>query len=292
MSSWFAIVNPSSGARSPRAVERCLESLRRWTNRVVLTERRGHATELAREASGEEGIVVVGGDGTLFEVLQGLDRARHAVCLIPTGRGNSLARDLGLQAPLEHGPVSFDELHIDLLQVTSRTGAGRSSTVLSASTVAIGYATDVARVASERLRSLRALSYPVASVCVAPRRREVRIACAHEAPVEHALTGVIASNTRHAASFVVFPEADCSDGTFEALELAHGRIGQWLHNASALTRVPLVAPRARTGLESLRLDLREPHDVLVDGEIHAGIVSVDVQILPKALKLARIRRPR
>jgi diacylglycerol kinase family enzyme len=196
-----------------------------------------------------------------------------------------------LLAPRFGEPVSFDEQRIDLLQVTCRDEAGRTPILLSASTVAIGYATDVARLASGRLRSSGALSYPLASVCVAPRQREVRVTCSDEAPVEDRVTGVIASNTRHAASFVVFPEADCGDGTFEALELARGRVGQWLHNVSALTRIPLVAPRVRRGLERLRLDLREPHDLLVVGEIQPGVVSVDIVILPRALALARLQRP-
>jgi diacylglycerol kinase (ATP) len=69
---------------------------------MLATRHPGHATELvaAADLAGIDGVVAVGGDGTLFEVLNGL-YARPAVSrvplgLIPVGTGNAFARDLGL----------------------------------------------------------------------------------------------------------------------------------------------------------------------------------------------------
>lgn len=63
--------------------------------KIYETERRGHATELARGISSqEEGaeIIAMGGDGTLHEVLNGIcDTAKCTLGLIPLGTGNDFA---------------------------------------------------------------------------------------------------------------------------------------------------------------------------------------------------------
>lgn len=60
----------------------------------------GHATQLAKEITSKEGkltLVVVGGDGTLNEVLNGIsDFDRVSLGVIPTGSGNDFAGGAGI----------------------------------------------------------------------------------------------------------------------------------------------------------------------------------------------------
>ncbi|MCH5161334.1 MAG: diacylglycerol kinase family lipid kinase [Clostridiales bacterium] len=60
---------------------------------VALTESKGHAETLAAQASanGEDIIVALGGDGTLHEVLNGIDFNVSRMGIIPAGRGNDFA---------------------------------------------------------------------------------------------------------------------------------------------------------------------------------------------------------
>jgi diacylglycerol kinase (ATP) len=67
------------------------------------TSHPGHGTELVAntDLSGFDGLVAAGGDGTVFEVLNGLykhpEAARIPLGLLPIGTGNAFARDLNLQ---------------------------------------------------------------------------------------------------------------------------------------------------------------------------------------------------
>jgi diacylglycerol kinase family enzyme len=61
---------------------------------TALTERRGHATELAREAQGEA-VFVFGGDGVVNEVLNGLPSGMP-LGIVAGGHTNVLARSLGV----------------------------------------------------------------------------------------------------------------------------------------------------------------------------------------------------
>jgi diacylglycerol kinase family enzyme len=286
MSSWLGIVNPTSGGRGVRRAQDLASELERWGVEAVLTERPGHATELARAGRGCEGLVVVGGDGTIFEVLQGLESGAQALCIVPTGRGNSLARDLGLY-PLRfprESPALSATRSIDLLEVAFERADGRRARVQAASTVAVGYPAEVVARAG-RLRSLGRLSYPAAAALVGTRPRRMRIRCGIEDLPERALTGLLVSNTRHAASFDLFPRADCGDGRFEWMELVDGRAGQLLHNLSALSGVPFHVPPSRCQASELRVALDEPQDLLVDGELIAGVRALEVRIVPGALRI-------
>ena len=89
------IANPFASRVSEerlRAVERALSAA--GEVETVLTERRGHASELARDAQADA-IVVYSGDGVFNEVLNGVT-GDAPLGLVPGGHTNVLARALGL----------------------------------------------------------------------------------------------------------------------------------------------------------------------------------------------------
>lgn len=101
------IMNPWSDQR--RAVERKsqIETFVQQYGQadLVLTERPGHAAELARQAAdaGYDLVVAAGGDGTVHEVINGLvqgDKADVTLGVLPIGSGNDFAFGLGI--PLDN----------------------------------------------------------------------------------------------------------------------------------------------------------------------------------------------
>ena len=103
------IINPKSGKRAFRAQRLYLWKLlkaRRQPFIYRVTKYANHAIELARELVEEKGctqILVLGGDGTLSEVINGImranltaeQRANIQFGLMPRGTGNDFAKDLG-----------------------------------------------------------------------------------------------------------------------------------------------------------------------------------------------------
>jgi len=89
------IANPFASRVSEerlRAVERALAAA--GEVETVLTERRGHASELARDAQADA-IVVYSGDGVFNEVLNGVT-GDAPLGIVPGGHANVLVRALGL----------------------------------------------------------------------------------------------------------------------------------------------------------------------------------------------------
>lgn len=93
------IVNTAAATVTPRAVsviERALASEAKVE--MLLTKRQGHASYLAKGAvhEGVDLVVVLGGDGTVNEVANGLAGSEIPLGIIPGGGTNVLARSLGI----------------------------------------------------------------------------------------------------------------------------------------------------------------------------------------------------
>lgn len=104
---YYFIINKWAGAKhSAQTWEKLHQYL--LQNEVqferVITEYPKHATELAQNFADQHPtgwvIVALGGDGTLLEVLEGVQRSTNAVPIgyIPAGSGNDFARAVGLSS--------------------------------------------------------------------------------------------------------------------------------------------------------------------------------------------------
>ena len=93
------LVNPYASAVSPRAHKRIrrLLSEQHFLAEELTTER-GNATEIAKNAAkeGAGAVCVLGGDGTLNEVANGLRSTDTILAPLPGGSTNVLARSLGI----------------------------------------------------------------------------------------------------------------------------------------------------------------------------------------------------
>ncbi len=94
------VVNPTRRADALKQLAALEKSLKKLDVRydVRFTERKGHATTLARQgvAEGYETVVAVGGDGTVNEVVNGVVGSPAAVFSLPLGAGNDFLRSLGM----------------------------------------------------------------------------------------------------------------------------------------------------------------------------------------------------
>jgi diacylglycerol kinase family enzyme len=278
-----AIVNPRSGGRPRSSV--FVDRVRAAVPRVFLSEGPGHVDSLVRSCSAAAGILVAGGDGTLFEVLQACDRSRQTIALVPAGRGNSLAKDLGVTDAdaaidgIQHGvDRAIDLLHVRLVHDDGSTWDG-----VSASNIAIGYPADVARIAA-RWRRLGTASYAVGT-CIAPTTPiDLRVKCDNDPGQAAArLTGLVISNSRYVGPFLGFPASNLFDGVFHTVEMRARRVRQLLHNLSSLTGLGFFEPVVRRDLRAISIELDRPALLKIDGELRERVREIDVRIEPAAV---------
>ncbi len=99
------INNPTARTSSLEKVGRATAYLQNkgFETKLIFTERKGHAEELAREAAGKKPrlIIAAGGDGTINEVLNGMVMSDTPLAILPLGTTNVLARELSLPDSVE-----------------------------------------------------------------------------------------------------------------------------------------------------------------------------------------------
>lgn len=289
MGRWLAIVNPAAAAfRSSTFRNRWMPRIEECIPSVVRTTGPRHATELASSATDYDCIAVVGGDGTIYEALNGIDRARQRLAIIPAGRGNNLAQDLCVDeiavalASISDGQTT----KVDLLELVVTLDDGSRTKWLAASTIAVGYATSVVERANRRPRFGK-YSYLLAASLTRPSRLSLKVSYENGDWESRGLTGLIINKTRCLADFCAFPRASLSDGMLHVMELNVGWVAQGLHNLSALTRLRVYEPCRFRNAGSVRLQQDEPTTLLVDGELIRDVVGVDVRCCPEAISCQR-----
>lgn len=145
------IINPVSRTGKGKALWAVLKSeleARKVEYETHYIEYAGHASELARElssAEGEKKIIIVGGDGTVNSVINGLVLSDDLyVGYIPTGSGNDFGRGLGLPDDyldaLRLILKSTETKKIDIGEITYFNGDAPKRFAVSAG---IGYDADV-----------------------------------------------------------------------------------------------------------------------------------------------------
>ena len=134
------IVNPTSSSGKGMEAWREIKTIlnrRNVTYEVHMLQNAGEATQVVRglTADGNEAnILVVGGDGTLNEVLNGIQDFDHTkVSCIQTGSGNDFARNMHLEKNAERAIMHLleqpEEIALDYGEVTVRVDACRDSAV-------------------------------------------------------------------------------------------------------------------------------------------------------------------
>jgi diacylglycerol kinase (ATP) len=96
------VINPAGrGGAGVKVWERVQST---WSDRIAsedahVTERQGHAREIAAAAEGYDILAAIGGDGTVGEVMTGVmsqPEPHPRIAIIPAGTGNDIARNLGI----------------------------------------------------------------------------------------------------------------------------------------------------------------------------------------------------
>ncbi len=291
------VINPISGpARRGRGFER-VELARATLERLGLkgtvrvTERAGHAHELALEAaaSGAELVVAWGGDGTINEVgralvQQDVEGARPPdLGIIPGGSGNGLAREL---------KIPFDPALAIERAVRARARSidvGELGEHLFFNVAGIGLDAHVAALVSTRVHHRGLLPYIKASLGDLIRYPPSHYTIEMNGRTEHttALVIAFANSRQYGFGAQIAPAASLTDGLLDMVAIEDRKfVGNML-------RVPsLFVGRLdqRTGVRATQvreLTIRSTSAMLfhVDGEAVQGSDSLVARVHPGALRL-------
>lgn len=241
------ILNPQAGFKKTEQMKALIRSSFGKSAEIRLTERVGHATEIAREYS-DSVICAVGGDGTANEVLCGTVGSDNTLCVIPQGSGNDFVRTLYQNIAGKHNPKRI----LEKLKAfrTRRIDCGRANESFFMNIASVGFDAEVVR-NSERYKNnpaLRKISYILSMFYT--------IFHFHGVDLEGEIDGVafkqksllfcIANGRYYGGGIKIAPEAKIDDGRLDAYLIES--VPAWLF----LCVMPLLAIGKHTGLKFIK----------------------------------------
>jgi diacylglycerol kinase (ATP) len=292
---FLAIVNPAagggrSGHLAPSALDRVCSAGIELT--VAQTTRAGEATEIARKAYGEgiRNFLAVGGDGTAFEIINGvfpgaITGGRPTLGFLPLGTGNSFLKDFTSRG-IEHTIAALQEgasRACDVIRLRHAQGELYFYNLLT-----LGFPAEVAVTANRRFKRWGELGYILAVFT-----RLVRL---EHLAFPHRLVGTTDwdrgktlflsfNNSKFTGGkMMIAPKADPCDGAIECVRWGPiGRLGLIWMLPRLFTGTHInhrLASRAAT--TKIDFDLAAPVNVMVDGESML-LQCQSLEILPGAL---------
>lgn len=297
------IVNPvagrGAGERAISQIERVLSGYGLDFD-LVRTERPWHAADLAQEAVAAEydGVVVVGGDGTANEVLNGLMRAKQsgagtcALGMLCVGRGNDFAYGVGIPLDLEAGCQALAQGHRRTIDVGRAAGGLYPQGRYFGNGIGIGFDAVVGFEAVKMTWLHGFLSYLVAvlkTVFLYYKAPLVTIEYDGQTITQPSLMISVMNGRRMGGGFMMAPEGKPDDGLFDlciAREVSRARIfGLIPHfvRGTQATQEPIRTGRARrvvvTAVEGVLPAHADGETLCTDGR------RLELELLPRQIEV-------
>mgnify|MGYP001054920824 CR=1 FL=1 len=258
---------------------------------IIKTEGPGHARELtAHLALGNyDGLLVLGGDGTFHEVVNGILKMQKdrplPIGLIPGGSGNSLLHDLGLTDPVAAAKaiVKRKTRFIDAAEIKMK-----DDLMYSINLIGWGLVTDVGKRA-ELLRWLGTRRYTVSSIVeiLLKKNRGAKLIIDDQTFFDD-FTFVVACNSIHIGrGMKMAPYAKLDDGLIDLLvvdaNITRKRLFSVLPKLFDGTHVN--EPEVKYHQASKFSIFPEQVDLLnIDGEM-VGTTPINVRMLKQAIEI-------
>ena len=280
------LVNPASAhGRTLKLLPQLEQVLdaRRIPFRVERTRGLEDGIERALRAVGASEIpVVISGDGLIGAIGGALAGAETPLGIIPGGRGNDLARVLGIPSGPEAAVAMLEAGH------TRRIDVGEVNGKRFLGIVSVGFDSEANRLANETKWLRGNLVYAYAGVRTLigwkPARFTVRVGEARERFSGYSVS--VANSKAFGGGMFIAPDADLADGEFDIV--AVGEVGKlrFLSNLPKVFKGSHVEEDEVRVFRASRLELSasRPFPVYADGE-HLADLPATLRLLPSALNL-------
>jgi diacylglycerol kinase (ATP) len=285
------IINPISGGASPRVARARAQLALAVVDahgdpvEVLLTERVGHARELAKSAvrRGARLVLAWGGDGTINEVASALAFDEVPLGIVPAGSGNGLARELGVHPRAERAIA-------DALQAVPRAmDMGEIDGHLFANMAGVGFDAHIAsRFATATRRGFAGYAAITARALTSYAPQQYRVTIGGVETTHRAILVTIANSAQFGNNARIAPGARLDDGELDLVVVEErsrfATVCQLprLFNGTA-GRMPGCTIRR---IRAVTIESDRPMTYHVDGEPIAGGTLLKGRVHPGALMVA------
>lgn len=291
------IISPEAGRDTPARWRRFEFELKRrgYAFDRVIAARPGHPLELATEmASRYDLLVAVGGDGTVYEVINGImsgGRPHPALTILPFGTGNDSAACAGIGDEMDtlSALTLGTPRAIDLIEIQCQVG-GASCGRFAMLFASVGITGDLLRYTTPRLKALcgRRLAY-IAALLLALRKHDaghMKITCDRVSRKGRYVLACASNAPTFGGGIRIAPDARVDDGWLNVNLIES--VGRW----EALRHLQRLRQGRHTDhpkvyykpANTLTVETSPPVDVAADGDL-IGHTPAVFTVRPAALRI-------
>lgn len=290
-------MNPAAGGgKSGKLLAPALDRLRAGGVEIDIatTGSGGEATQIAHDAyaRGQRNFIAVGGDGTSYEVVNGLFPRAAAdgpptLAFLPLGTGNSFLRDFsdrGVEYAIE-SLLAGRSRSCDVLRMRHRSG-----TIYYINLLSMGFTADVATLRAHRFSDWGELGYFTSIFLTLTRFKRrpfpVRVEGQEVFDSRRCLFLTFNNSKFTGGTMMIAPKAEVDDGLVEYVRWGPiGRLGLIRNLPGLYDGTHIQHPLAeRKAVRKIEFHLDAPVDVMVDGEV-LSLHCEELDVLPGALKV-------
>ena len=287
---YFIIANPISGnGKAKNLIHKLTADLdnQNKTYKVITTKYPGHAKKICQTLQDYEKIIIIGGDGTFNEVINGimLNNNKPTIGFFPGGTGNAMMHDLNgttynkaLDIVLSNQKKKIDVMKLDL----------NKRTEYSINIVGWGMAADI-NILSEKLRFLGPPRYTISSIyyILNKKYRKAKLQIDGKETIDNYLF-ILTLNTIHTGKGMkAAPKAKLNDGLIDIIILK-----------SSISKLELISllPKIFSGnhitsnkieyIQAKKINIiPEKNEILnIDGEMKCS-TPVNISIIPQIIEI-------
>ncbi len=286
------LINPIAGGKHGKKIRKTTDVIQRVLNKkgvaytLHFSKKRGDAKTLTQTliANGATDIIVVGGDGTLHEVINGFSNFdKVTLGIIPCGTGNDFASALNLPFNVEKA------IDVILNGKSQYTDFMQMPTVRGLNVIGTGIDVDVLKryeslkrknkfgYTSSLIKTLFNFEYSDFTATLDGKETKHR-----------SFVAGIANGHRYGGGIPVCPVADPSDGKLDFIAVKEMPklkiIGAFLKLKAG--KVLKLKQTTHEKAEKIKIDIAKPYTVNVDGELYDDI-PFEIEIVTNTLKIYR-----
>lgn len=288
------IYNPAAGNKK---AARLLPQIKQEFNErkisfdLLKTSCPGHAVDLVKDAdlSGYDGIAAAGGDGTLFEVINGyyLNRgeAKPPLGILPVGTGNAFVKDIGLKSGDWKSAIDIISGNkVRKVDVGKFETGGNVYYYLNI--IGLGFVADVGKIA-QKLKIFGNLSYTIGVIYKIIFLKDYKVLLTIDGnKIERENIFVEVSNTRYTSNFLMAPTAEIDDGYLDVILLNKTSRRKMLQSFPKIFKGEHVKMKEVETFKAKKISIKTefPKDLTPDGEIF-GTSPLDIECLYRNIEV-------
>jgi YegS/Rv2252/BmrU family lipid kinase len=280
------IVNPASaGGKTLSLLPRvgAVLDAQRVEFRVERTRSLEHGVDLALNAVElGEVPVVVSGDGLMGAVGGAMAGEETPVGLIPGGRGNDLARALGIPDDAEAA------VEVILAGHSRRIDVGEANGKRFLGIVSVGFDSECNRLANEThfIRGNLVYAYSMVRTLIGWRSARFTVVVGGERKRLEGYFVDVANNCVYGGGMYIAPEAEIDDGQFDVVAITEVGKLRFLRGLREVVKGAHIHKEEVTTFRASRLELdaSRPFPVYADGD-HLTDLPVSLRVLPSCLSI-------